>query len=76
MNKLHNDNGYRVIDHGRWYYITIASTKHNQYRNYEYDAGCGTIQEVEQELRNHTFEEIVKLYKEQYVYLDCIEAIY
>ena len=75
MKKLHNNNGYKITDRGGWYYITIASTDSNQFRGYEYDA-VDTIQEVEQELKNHTFGEIVKLYEREDVYLDYVEEMY
>lgn len=76
MNKLKNDNGYRIYENQGYYTVVIASTKHNQYRTYEYDTACGSKSEVEEELKNHSFEEIVKRYYNECVYLVCIEQIY
>lgn len=71
------DGYYRVsvADEGWGYYITIASDRANQMRTYEYDGGCGTVEEVEAELKKYTFEQIVKRYREQCVYLECVEEL-
>ena len=76
MNKLKNDNGYRITKAEWGYYITIASTKANQYRHYEYDGACGTLEEVEAYLKSHSFEEVVKDFRNQCVYCECVEQIY
>lgn len=71
------DGCYRVdvVDEGWGYYVYIASDKHNQFRTYQYDGGCGTKEQVEAELEKHTFAEIVRMYKEQWVYCECVEAL-
>ena len=56
--------------------MAIASTKRNQFRSYEYDGACATLEQVEDELKKHSFDEIVKLYREQFVYCECVEQIY
>lgn len=76
MQKLKNDNGYRITKAEWGYYITIASTKANQYRHYEYDGACGTFEEVEKFLQEHTFDEVAKAFYEQCVYCECVEPIY
>lgn len=75
MKKLNanSDNGYSIAQDDYAYYITIANGK--EYRHYEYDKACGTLEKVEKELQENSYNTIVKLYKDQYVYLDCIEPI-
>lgn len=68
---------YRIIEAKDWggYYVIIASDRHGEMRTYQYDGACDTKAGVEKELRAHSFAEIVKRYKEQYVYLECVEAL-
>lgn len=68
-------NGYRITPTEWGFYVTIASEKHNQFRTYEYDGACGTREQVEAELKKYSFEEIVKRYREQCVYCECVEEI-
>lgn len=77
QNSYGGDGYYRitVADEGWGYYIMIASDKHNQFRSYEYDGACGTFEEVEELLKNSTFSDIVKRFKEEYVYLACVELL-
>lgn len=76
MKKLKDYDGYQITDTNWGYYITLGSTKYNQMRTYEYDVACGTREEVEDFLKKHTFKEIVKAFREQFVYLECVEEIY
>lgn len=76
MNKLKNDNGYRIGKNDGWYDVTIASTKYNQYRHYEYDAGCATYEELEQYLKDNDFKTVATQFRDECVYLDCVERIY
>lgn len=68
---------YRVVEasEGWGYYVIIASDRYNEMRTYQYDGACGTKAEVEAELKKYSFAEIVKRYREQYVYLECVEAL-
>ena len=61
-----SDTGYKVVDSGEgWgYYVFITDEKANECRNYEYSAGCGTIEDVENELQKYSYEEIVKQFME------------
>lgn len=76
MKKLKDYDGYQITDANWGYYITLGSTKRNQMRTYEYDGACGTRDEVEDFLKKHTFNQIVKAFREQFVYLECVEEIY
>lgn len=69
------DGYYRIVQEDWGYRIYIASDKYNQYRTYEYDGGCETRDEVEKELQTHTFPQIVKLYRDLYVYCECVEEL-
>lgn len=71
----YGDGAYRIVDCGNYYIVVIASDKANVMRTYEYDAGCGSIEEVEKELKEHTFDEIKAMYREQCVYCECEEMI-
>lgn len=76
MKALKDYDGYRVTPTEWGYYVTISSTKHNQFRTYEYDGACGNKEQVEAELKKYSFPEIVKRYREQCVYCECVEQIY
>ena len=73
-----SDTGYSVVDSGEgWgYYVFITDEKANECRNYEYSAGCGTIEDVEKELQKYSYKEIVKRYKEQCVYCESVEQLW
>lgn len=71
-----NENGYRITPDTGVYYIYLQDEKANVGISYEYDAGCGTLEEVEKELQEHTFSEMRKRYAEQYVYCECVEPLY
>lgn len=76
MKKLKDYDGYKITPTEWGYYVAIASTKRNQFRTYEYDGACATLEQVEDELKKHSFDEIVKRYREQFVYCECVEQIY
>ena len=76
MNKLKNYDGYKITETEWGYYVVISSTKKNYMSTYEYDGACGTKEEVEKFLKEHTFEEVEKAYKDWCVYLECREQIY
>ena len=78
MKKLttNSDDGYRIIDDGHYYTIVISDEKANKCVTYEYDAACGSLEDVEKELQEHTFNEMVKRYSEQCVYCECVEELY
>lgn len=72
-----DDGRYRIVEasEGWGFYVMIASDKRNEFRTYEYDRACGTKADIEKELREHSFDQIVKHYRDQYVYLECVEAL-
>lgn len=76
MKALKEYDGYKITPTEWGYYITIGSTKRNQMRTYEYDGACGSAEQVEAELKKYSFDEIVKRYREQFVYCECVEQIY
>lgn len=74
MKKLKDYDGYKITPTDWGFYVGIASTKRNQFRTYEYSGG--KAEEVEAELKKYSFDEIVKRYREQFVYCECVEQIY
>ena len=78
MKKMKDCDGYRITkaDEGWGYYIQIGSLKANVIISYEYDGACGTFEEVEKFLKDHSFEEVRKAFHDQYVYCECIEPIW
>lgn len=76
MQKLKDYNGYRITPTDWGYYVVISDTKANQMRTYEYDGACGTAESIEQELKSHSFSDMVKRYRDQFVYCECVEQIY
>lgn len=78
MKKLQDYDGYKLVKaaDGWGYYVTIGSTKANKMISYEYDGGCATYDELENYLKTHTFEQVVKDFREQFVYCECVEPIY
>lgn len=73
--KYPDEGRYRIIDCDGYYIISIASDKAGAFVTYEYDAACGTREEVEKELRKYDFWTIVNRYREQCVYRVCVEAL-
>lgn len=76
MKKLKDYNGYRITPADWGYYITISDTKENRMITYEYDGACGTYDEVEKFLKENDFKTVVRAYREQCVYCECVEQIY
>lgn len=74
-NRYPDDGRYRIVDCGGYYRICIASDRAGMFITYEYDASCGTCKEVEEELRKYDFHAIVRRYREQCVYRECVEAL-
>ena len=75
MQQLANNNGYKVKQCDGYYAVTIASVERNEFRHYEYSSTYETIEQVENELNECSFDEIVKRYAERCVYLECVEPI-
>lgn len=75
MKKYQDYNGYRITPAEWGYYVMISDEKANKMVTYEYDGNCGTYEEVEEFLKTHTFNEVVKAFKEQCVYCECVEQI-
>lgn len=76
MKALKNYDGYKITPTNWGYYIVISSTKANQMRTYGYDGSCGSAEQVEAELKKYSFNTMVKRYREQCVYCECVEQIY
>lgn len=76
MKKLKDYNGYRITPTEWGYYVVISSTKANYMITYEYDGNCSTLEDLEDYLKKHTFYEVVKDFKDQYVYMECKEQIW
>ena len=75
--KRGSDTGYRITDSGEgYYYVTISDLKANETRYYEYSGTYESLEEVEEYLKNHTYNTIVKAYRDMCVYCECIEQIY
>lgn len=75
MQQLKNNNGYKIKQRDGYYSVTIASFERNEFRHYEYSSTYETIEQVEKELKECSFDEIVKRYADRWVYLECIEPI-
>lgn len=76
MKKLQEYDGYKIIDTDWGYIVVISSTKWNAMITYEYDGACGTHEEVEEFLKDSTFEHVCKVFDDQCVYKECVEQIY
>lgn len=75
--KRGSDTGYRITDTGEGYYeVVISDINANETRYYEYSGTFETLEEVEKYLKRHTYEAIVKHYREMWVYCECVEQIY
>lgn len=76
MKKLKDYDGYQITPTEWGYYVVISSKKANQMRTYEYDGACGSAEQVEEELKKYTFDTMVKRYRDQCVYCECVEQIW
>lgn len=76
LSKTNEFNGYRIMPANGYYIVVIGDEKANALVTYEYDSACGTIEEVEEELKKYSFNTIRKRYAERYVYCNCVEPIY
>lgn len=79
MNKLQKgcDTGYLITDSGDGYYdIFITDEKANECRWYEFSSTGGTLEEVEQYLKTHTYPTIVKSFREAWVYCASVEQLH
>ena len=76
LDKNNKNNGYQITPEEWGYYIFIIDEKANECRSYEYSGGCGTLEEVEAELKKYTYKQIVKRYADQWVYCECVEQLY
>lgn len=79
MKKLEkgSDTGYRITDTGEgYYYVLLSDEKANEVKHYQYDSCCGSLEEVENYLKKHTYNTIVKAYRDMCVYCECTEQIY
>lgn len=75
MQRLKDDNGYKIYKNDGYYNVIIASTEYGQYRHYEYSAGCATYEELEKYLQENDFKTVVEQFKKDYVYLECVEPL-
>lgn len=76
MKKLKDYDGYKIVKTDWGYYVTISSTKANYMITYEYDGNCSTYEDLEEYLKKHTFQEVVKDFYNQCVYMECKEQIW
>ncbi len=76
MRKLKDYDGYRIIKCDGYYIVSISSTKANQFITYEYDASCATYDELDDYLKHNDFYTVIKDFREQCVYCECVEEIY
>ena len=78
MKKLEkgSDTGYRITDTGEGYYeVVISDEKANETRYYEYSGTFETLEEVEKYLKEHTYLETIRHYRDMCVYCECMERI-
>ena len=75
MKKLKDYDGYKITKADWGYYVCISSTKANKMLSYEYDGNCASYEELDKYLSTHTFEQVIKDFAKQFVYLECVEEI-
>lgn len=75
MQKMVDYDGYKIVPTDWGYYVTISSTDANKCISYEYDGHCATREELDKFLSEHSFDEVRKAFREQFVYCECVEEI-